>query len=340
MQPRNWPFSDSVTKVARHDESAGDFGFTLGALRLAAVPGRLAERGHAGREQKFAIGLGEPRRGGIFERESAVADDPRRVRADVGRSRQMQAAYAHVALGGDIERAPDGQEAAGSAPVERLCVQRLNPSGGVGVDRFGGSSIEEMREVGGNSDDRLGAAPDGAQRRGDIMRSGVADEDRNDLERGRQHRLEHHEMHFERMLAGERPGIDEDARRPGELGVRNRRDLRFAQRRPPFHRRMDRDPAEGDPVGRTDDHDAARRLGALRPRTEGARRDRAGINEAGMGRDHDLRRDAGAARALADRSDQSVQRLRRRRVEHPRHLRGMDFVCRHGHARNNGLHKI
>ena len=133
--------------------------------RLAAVPGRLPKRGHAGREQKFAIGLGEPRRGGIFERERAVADDPRRVGADVGRSRQMQAAYAHVALGGDFERAPDGQEAAGPAPVERLCVKRLDPPGGVGVDRFGGSSIEEMREVGGNGDDRLRAAPDGAQRR-------------------------------------------------------------------------------------------------------------------------------------------------------------------------------
>ena len=76
-------------------------------------------------------------------------------------------------------------------------------------------------------------------------------------------------------------GIDEDARRRlGELGVRNRRDLRFAQRRPPFRRRMDRDPAEGDPVGRTDDHDPARRLGALRPRTKGGRRDRAGIDDA------------------------------------------------------------
>ena len=55
----------------------------------------------------YAIGIAKPRRGRVFKCESAVADDSRSLRARVRRCRQMQAAHAHVALGGDLERAPD-----------------------------------------------------------------------------------------------------------------------------------------------------------------------------------------------------------------------------------------
>ena len=96
---------------------------------------------------------------------------------------------------------------------------------------------------------------------------------------------------------------------------------------------MDRDALEGDPVGGTDDDDAARRLGATRPRAESGRGDRAGINDAGMRRDHDLGRDAPVRpRARAHVSDQPAQGRRLRRIEHSRDLGGMDFACRHGDA--------
>ena len=98
-------------------------------------------------------------------------------------------------------------------------VQRLDAPGGVGIDRSGASLIEKMRQVGRDRDDRLRSAPDPAQGLGDTTGIGVADQNRDDFERRRQHRLQHHEMHFERMLAHERPRVDDDVGRLGELGV-------------------------------------------------------------------------------------------------------------------------
>ena len=241
MQPRSRSLSVSVTKVARQGASAGELLFRLsaGGLPPFCVASPRAAMQAESRSSRSASC--KPRRGGVFEGESAVADDARRVGADVGGSRQMQAAHPHVALGGDFERAFDGQEAAGPAPVERWRVERLDAPGGVGVDRLGAASVEEMRQVGGDRDHRLRPAPNQAQGLGDIMRIGVADENGNDLERGRQHRLQHHEMHFERMLARERPRVDEDAASLGELGVSDGCDRRLAERRPPLRRRMDRD---------------------------------------------------------------------------------------------------
>ena len=37
-----------------------------------------------------------------------------------------------------------------------------------------------------------------------------ADQNGDDFDRGRQHRLQHHQVHFKRMLAGERPRIGQD----------------------------------------------------------------------------------------------------------------------------------
>ena len=245
----------------------------------------------------------------------------------------MQAARPQVALGGDFQRALDGQEATGPAPFERRRVKSLDPPGGVGVDRFGAASVEEVRQVGGDRDRRLGPAPNHAQRLGDIMRIGVADQNGNDLERRRQHRLQHHEMHFERVLARKRPRVDENAASLGELGVSDRRDRRHAERGQPFRRRVDREPMKRDPVRGTDDHDASRRLGAARPRAERSRGDRAGINDAGVRRDHELRRDAAVRpRALAHVGDQRIQGFRLRRIEHSSDLGGMDFACQHGDA--------
>ena len=157
-----------------------------------------------------------------------------------------------------------------------------------------------MRQVGGDRDDRLRSAPDGAQRLGDVMRIGVADEDGNDLERGRQHRLQHHEMHFERVLAGERPR--DRRRRPAPWRARHARSRatcaspsgvrHFAAGWTAIPRKATR--CAGPMM-------TIRRGGSarLRPRAEGGRRDRAGIDEAGMRRDHDLRRDAAVRRAPA-----------------------------------------
>ena len=181
----------------------------------------------------------------------------------------------HVALGGDLERALDGQEAAGPAPVERGGVKRLDAPAGVGIDRFGASLVEEMREVGGDRDNRLRSAPDPAQGLGDRLRIGVADQKRHDFKRGRQHRLQHYEMHLQRMLAPERPGVDEDAMRLGEFRLSGGRDLNLAEGRAPSCRRVDRDAAKRDAVRRADDDDATNRLGAARPRAERGRGDRA-----------------------------------------------------------------
>ena len=250
----------------------------------------------------------------------------------------MQAARPQVALGGDFQRALDGQEATGPARFDRRRVKSLDPPGGVGVDRFGAASVEEVREVGGDRDRRLGPAPNHAQRLGDIMRIGVADQNGNDLERRRQHRLQHHEMHFERVLARKRPRVDENAASLGELGVSARRDRRLAERGQPFRRRMDREPMKRDPVRGTDDDDASRRLGAARPWAERSRGDRAGINDAGVRRDHELRRDAArqAARACACRRsahsripappDRTFQRLGRDGFRLPAWRRPVDFL--------------
>jgi hypothetical protein len=145
--------------------------------------------------------------------------------------------------------------------------------------------------------------------------------------------LKHYEVHFERMLAGKRPRIDKDAASPGEPGVGDGCDRRFAERRPPFGRRVNGEPTKGDPVGGADDDDAPRRIGVARPRAERGRGDRAGIDDASMRGDHDFRRAAAAwARPLAHVRDQGLQRFRLSRVEHPRDLRRMNFGSRHGDA--------
>ena len=106
----------------------------------------------------------------------------------------------------------------------------LDPTPGVGVDRLRARAVEEMRQVGRDGDDGLRPAPDEAKRLRDPARLGVADEDRQDLERRRQHRLQHHEMHFERMLAGEGPRVDGGGLgfRETQHGDRARRSLRRA----------------------------------------------------------------------------------------------------------------
>ena len=104
------------------------------------------------------------------------------------------------------------------------------------------------------------------------------------------------------------------------------RDRRLAERRQPGRGGMDRKAAKGDPVRRPDDHHPARRLGAARPRTERGRRDRAGIDDAGVRRDDDLRRHAAVGPGpLAHVGDQRAQGFRLGRIEHPRDLRGMDL---------------
>ena len=107
------------------------------------------------------------------------------------------------------------------------------------------------------------------------MRFRVPDQEGHDLKRGPQHRLQHHEMHFERMLAHERARVDDNSRRPGEFGVSGGRDLNLAEGRPPFLRRMKRHAPERDAMRRANDDDAARRLGAARPRAKRGRGDRA-----------------------------------------------------------------
>ncbi len=187
----------------------------------------------------------------------------------------MQAGRPHVALGGDLERAFDGQEAASATAIERGGVERLDAPAGVGIGRLGPFLIEKMRQIGRDRDDRLRPAPDPAQRLGDNVRIGVPDQNGHDFEWRRQHCLEHDQMHFERMLARERPRVDDNAGRLGELGVSDRRDRNFAQRRAPFRRRMNRDARKRDAMRGADDDNAARRVGAARPRAERCRRDRA-----------------------------------------------------------------
>ena len=168
-------------------------------------PRRRGEARHAGREQERAVGLAEPRRGGVFEGEGAVADDAGGVGPDIGRRRQVQAADPQVPLRRDRKRPHDRQIAAGPSPFERGRVKPFDASGGVRVDVFGALAIEEVGQVGRDGDDGLGAAPDEAEDLGDLPRLGVAYEDRQNFERRRQHGLQHHEMHLERMLAGEGP---------------------------------------------------------------------------------------------------------------------------------------
>ena len=124
--------------------------------------------------------------------------------------------------------------------------------------------------------------------------------DRNDLERGRQHRLQHHEMHFERMLARERPRVDEDGRGPWR--ARRGRRLRPALRRAAsaispagwIARPWKATRCAGPTMTI-----ASRRFGAARPWAERGRGDRARIDDAGVRRDHDLRRDAAVRAAPA-----------------------------------------
>ena len=189
----------------------------------------MPEGGHAGGKQTLAIGFGKPRRGRVFERESAVADDPRRVRAGVRRRREMQAAHPHVALGGDLERALDRQEAAArrpsSAAASSVSIRRA-------VSESIDSALVRSRKCDRSDETAITVSgPPQTRRKASAtdLRIGVADQDGDDFERRRQHRLEHDQMHFERMLAGERPRIDDHAGRLGELGMRDARDRNLAR---------------------------------------------------------------------------------------------------------------
>jgi hypothetical protein len=95
---------------------------------------------------------------------------------------------------------------------------------------------------------------------------------------------------------------------------------------------MNRNARKRDAMGRANDDDAARRLGAARPRAKRSRGDRARVNDAGVRRDHDLRRDAAIGPSLpAHIRDQRVQRMRLGWVKHSRNLRGMDGLGRTRH---------
>ena len=171
--------------------------------------------------------------------------------------------------------------------------------------------IEKMRQVGRDRDYRLGPAPKDPQRLGDLMRIGVADQNGDDLERGRQHRLQHDEVHFERMLARERPRVDENAASLGEFGLSDGATGASPSGVRAAAGRMDREPAERGAMRGADDDDASRRLGAARPGAERCRRDRARVEDAGMGRDCELWRDAAVGlRAPAHVRDQSAQGYR------------------------------
>jgi hypothetical protein len=50
----------------------------------------------------------------------------------------MQRARSHVAFGGDLEH-----ETTSAAPIERAGVERLDPSGGVGIGRLGAFLLEK-----------------------------------------------------------------------------------------------------------------------------------------------------------------------------------------------------
>ena len=95
-----------------------------------------------------------------------------------------------------------------------------------------------MRQVGGDGDHGFRSAPDEPQRLGDPARLGFADENGQDFERRRQHRLQHHQMHFERMFAGEGAWVDGDGFRFGEARMQIRGDFRFAERGAPGLGRM------------------------------------------------------------------------------------------------------
>ena len=127
------------------------------------------------------------------------------------------------------------------------------------------------------------------------------------------------------MLAHERARIDDNARGLSELGVSDWRDRRFAKRRSPLRRRMNRNARERDAMGWANDDDSPWRLGAARPGAERCRRNRTRVNEAGMRCDDDLWRDAAIGpSAFARIRDQCVQRIRRRRVKYSRDLRRVD----------------
>jgi hypothetical protein len=134
-------------------------------------------------------------------------------------------------------------------------------------------------------------------------------------------------MHFERMLAGERPRVDRSRAGLGEARMKVAGDPCFAERRHPCQGRMDRKPAKEDPMRRTDDHDPARTWGALRPRAERGRGDRAGIDKARMWRDNDLWSNAPVwPGELLRLRDQFAKRRRLGRIEESRDLGGMDLI--------------
>ncbi len=126
----------------------------------------------------------------------------------------------------------------------------------------------------------------------DGMRIGVADQNGDDLERRRQHRLEHYQMHFERMLAHEDARVDDNTGRLRELSMSDGRDRSFAERRAPLRRRMNRNARKRDAMGGANDDDAAWWFGAARPRAERCRGDRTRVDEASVWCDDDLWRDA------------------------------------------------
>ncbi len=195
---------------------------------------------------------------------------------------------------------------------------------------FRASAIEEMRQVGRDGDDRLRTAPDEAKSLRHLARLGVANEDRQDLERGRRHGLQHHQMHFERMFACEGPRVDAGGAGFREAQVEVARDLRFAERRAARPWRggsQARGRRPGAPGRRSRSGAADRRA---RPRGQKLsprpRRNRQCLHAARRRPWARPRRPAGRR---CDIRDQRAEACRLRRVEKPRHLRGMNLMALH-----------
>ncbi len=170
-----------------------------------------------------------------------------------------------------------------------LGLQPLEAAGRLGVLGPGGVVVVIVAEVGGDDDGGLRPAPQLLQRLGDLARRRLADEYRKHLDVA-QGPLDEGQVHLQAMLADEGLGRDGDAGLAGQGVAGGAVDGHGAEGRPPGVGRRQRHAAHRHPVGGAEQHHAFDFALAPRQQAIGRSGDVAGIDVAGMGRDHRLGR--------------------------------------------------
>ena len=229
---------------------------------------------------------------GVFEGVGAIADHPLRIALRIAGIADVEGGDPQVAALGLVDQGGDAGVAAGPMAFADGRLQPLDAGAGLGVLGLGGGVVVEVAEVGGDDDRRLRPAPQPRQDVRHLTGRRVADQDRQHLDVA-QRPLDERQVDLEAVLADERFRRDGGVRLAGEGVAGFSVDGQGAQRRRPGVGGVEGDPVHRHPVGWTDQDHALDLTLALGEQAVGGAGDVAGIDMAGVRRDHRLGVEAG-----------------------------------------------